>query len=430
LIPYRASRPWFVASVLIFFVRPSHDSPNLDSTPVTETERRLRCATPTAGGLRLVGPYEIHDEIGSGGMATVHLGRATTANGSPRVVAIKRLHPHHARNAEFVSMLVDEARIASCIVHPNVVRTLDVVAADGELVVVMEHVHGLTLADLLQITRDRRRAIPVAIAAAIAVDVLEGLQAAHEATDAAGAPLGVVHRDVSPQNVIVGTDGRARILDFGVAKASGRVHDTRNGAIKGKPAYMAPEQVDGLATALTDVYAATILLWEMLTSRRLFLADTDVETLARILGTTIEPPSRHRASVPPPLDAVALAGLAREPEDRFPSARAMASALRRATTIAPREAVAIWVQACSDGRVRSVAEKIAAMESGSGVRLRWQPPKPRRARRPERKSEDEVPPIEIRIEHRARSALVLVVAIVLTAVLTTATICWSCVLAR
>jgi serine/threonine-protein kinase len=345
------------------------------------------------------------------------------------VVAIKRLHPHHARNSELVTMLADEARIASCIVHPNVVRTMDVVATDGELVVVMEHVQGLTLADLLRITRERRRAIPVAVATGIAVNVLEGLQAAHDAIDARGAPLGVVHRDVSPQNVIVGIDGRARILDFGVAKASCRIQDTRNGAIKGKPAYMAPEQLDGLATPLTDVHAAAILLWEMLTSRRLYQAESDLETFAKILRASIEPPSRYRAAIPPALDAVALTGLAREPADRFPSAIAMASALRRATIIAPHEAVAIWVQACGHGHVRSVAEKIAAMESRSGVRLRWRPPAPRQVR-PLRRSAEEIRPIEIRIERSARSALVLVLAIMLTAVLSTATIYLCCVLAR
>jgi serine/threonine-protein kinase len=363
-------------------------------------------------------------------MATVHIGLVATAEGRARTVAIKRLHAHHAKNREFVSMLLDEARIASFVVHPNVVRTLDLVTMGGEVLVVMEHVLGPTLADLLRVSRERRQAIPVAVTAAIAVDVLEGLQAAHEATDDAGCPLGVVHRDVSPQNVIVGVDGRARILDFGVAKAAGRLTDTQNDGIKGKPAYMAPEQLDGRATPATDVHAAAILLWEMLTSRRLHQAETDLETFANILRARSEPPSRYRgAEVSAALDRVTLRGLAPEPRERFSSAREMAAALRDATGVAPLEAVAAWVHASGVANVQSVAEKIAALESRSGVRLRLQLTGDGGSS-PRIHSAAPIARDPVRVRGESRRSLVLVSAILLTLAITSTVIHLACAPAR
>src|SRR5271170_1455926 len=163
------------------------------------------------------GRYTIYGKIASGGMASVHFGRQRGGEGFARTVAIKRLHPHLAEDPAFRATLIDEARMAARIHHPNVVPTLDVVTAGGELLVVMEYVRGESLARLLKIERARSRRVPLSIVSAIATGALHGLHAAHEATSDTGAPLDIVHRDVSPQNLLVGVDGLARLIDFGVA---------------------------------------------------------------------------------------------------------------------------------------------------------------------------------------------------------------------
>jgi serine/threonine protein kinase len=184
-------------------------------------------------------------EIAAGGMATVHLGRLLGPVGFSRTVAIKRLHPQYAKDPDFVSMFLDEARVAARIQHPNVVPTLDVVSLEGELFLVMDYVAGESLGRLLRALRDRGPRVPPRIVGSIMTNVLYGLHAAHEARSERGEPLGLIHRDVSPQNVLVGLDGVARVLDFGVAKAAGRVQTTGDGQVKGKLSYMPPEQIAG-----------------------------------------------------------------------------------------------------------------------------------------------------------------------------------------
>jgi serine/threonine protein kinase len=223
---------------------------------------------PDASGAWIIGRYALSEEIAHGGMATVHIGRLRGSAGFARTVAIKRPHPQYARDPEFVAMFVDEARLAARIHHPNVVSTLDVVAREGELFLVMEYVQGESLSRLVHLARQRRERVPEPMVASIVAGVLHGLHAAHEARGEGGELLGLVHRDVSPQNVLVGTDGVARVLDFGVAKAAGRIHTTRNGELKGKLAYMSPEQLCGEVTRMTDVYAAGVVLWEALAGAR------------------------------------------------------------------------------------------------------------------------------------------------------------------
>src|SRR5258708_29137656 len=180
-----------------------------------------RASVDAASGYPVVGRYLLCDEIAAGGMATVHVGRLMGTAGFSRTVAIKRLHAQFAKDPDFVSMFLDEARLAARIRHPNVIGTLDVVALEGELFLVMEYVPGESLARLWRTTFDTGRTIPLPIISAILVGVLDGLHAAHEATDDNGEPLGIVHRDVSPHNILAGTDGIARVLDFGDAKAAG-----------------------------------------------------------------------------------------------------------------------------------------------------------------------------------------------------------------
>src|ERR1700733_10414333 len=213
---------------------------------------------------RVVGRYVLYGAIASGGMATVHFGRLVGPAGFARPVAIKRLHAQFARDPEFVKMFMDEARLAARVSHPNVVQTLDLVEATDEVFLVMDYVRGLALASLARTVRATGARIPPNIAIGILVGVLEGLHAAHEAKDDMGERLDLVHRDVSPQNVLVGTDGVASLLDFGVAKASGRAQSTRDGQVKGKVAYMVPEQVQGQPlTRRTDIFAASVVLWEV-----------------------------------------------------------------------------------------------------------------------------------------------------------------------
>ncbi|HEY0251055.1 MAG TPA: serine/threonine-protein kinase, partial [Kofleriaceae bacterium] len=212
----------------------------------------------------VIGRYLLHRQIARGGMATIHIARLVGDEGFTRIVAAKRLHPEFAEDSEFVSMFLDEARIASKVHHRNVVPVLDVVTTGDEVVLVQEYVHGAPLHWLLRTAHEAKTHVPINIAVSVACQVLAGLQAAHETTDEMGEPLGVVHRDVSPQNVMVATDGTARLLDFGIAKATMAAHITREGMFKGKLAYSAPEQIRGQATQQSDIYSLSVVLWELL----------------------------------------------------------------------------------------------------------------------------------------------------------------------
>jgi serine/threonine-protein kinase len=314
----------------------------------------------------LLDRYALFDKIGAGGMATVHLGRVAGAAGFSRTVAIKRLHPHLADDPSFVSMFVDEARLAARIHHPNVVQTLDVVATGDQLLIVMEYVEGASLSRLWTATEQK---VDLPIASAIVCDLLHGLHAAHEARDASGERLGLVHRDVSPQNVMVGVDGTARVLDFGVAKAVGRLQTTREGVVKGKLGYMAPEQArGGSVTSAADVYAAGVILWELAACRPMFTSKGDAELLLDLLAGAVPPPSRHAPRLPRALDTLIMRGLAARPADRFPSARAMADALARAVPPAQPHDVAAWVERHLGEELTLRRARIAELESDVSAR--------------------------------------------------------------
>jgi serine/threonine protein kinase len=303
---------------------------------------------------RIVGRYAIHAQIAAGGIATVHLGRQVGAAGFTRTVAIKKLHPQLAGEPAFVSMFLDEARLATRFRHPNVVPTLDIVSTDEDLFLVMEYVHGATLARLMRNMKLAGERVPLPVAAAILSGVLRGLHAAHEARNERGEPLDMVHRDVSPQNVMVGVDGMPRVLDFGIAKAMGRLTTTRKGELKGKFGYMAPEQLQGAPMdRRCDVYAASVVLWEVLAGRRLFHDATEKGIMQQVLGARVGPPSAHAPGLPEELDAIVLRGLAREPEERFATASEMANAIESAVPGAIAPAVGAWVE-------RSAAQELAA----------------------------------------------------------------------
>ncbi len=261
--------------------------------------------------------------IAFGGMASVHV--AMSADRSQPMLALKRVHPHLA-SEHFTKMLLDEAAITSCIRHPNVVTTYGADMIGDEVFMVMEYVPGLPFHALLQ--RARPGTVPRRFAVAVIAAALRGLHAAHEAVDANGKSLAIVHRDVSPQNILIGLDGVPRVLDFGIAKAEHREQGTCVGQLKGKLSYMAPEQLrEQPVDRRTDVYAAAVVLWEALVGASLFNGRSDGSTYANALRGCTSRPGKHVSGVPVALDAVVMRGLATDPKDRFATALDMARAL-------------------------------------------------------------------------------------------------------
>lgn len=280
---------------------------------------------------RRLGRYELMHELARGGMGVVYLARLRSVGGFSRLVAVKQCLPEHTRDKDFVAMFLDEARLAARVHHPNVVPTLDVENNADGLYFAMEYVEGERVVDVIRASIAKMGAVPIAIALRILVDALHGLHAAHTLEDSDGAPLNIVHRDVSPQNIVVGYDGLTRILDFGVARAERRLTRTLIGGIpKGKLAYMAPEQLlEQPLDARADIFAAGIVAWELLSGARLFDANTEALLVAQVMELRIAAPSSRRPELSAALDEVILTALARDANQRFASAQAFAEALER-----------------------------------------------------------------------------------------------------
>jgi serine/threonine-protein kinase len=276
-----------------------------------------------------LGEYSLLTKLASGGMATVYIAKKTGVAGFERLVAIKCCHPHLRDDEEFVNMFLDEARLAASIRHPNVVATLDV--SDGEyLYLVMEYIEGCSLGNLFKHAAKSGRTLPPAIAVRVMIDTLLGLHAAHELKDSDGNPLGLVHRDVSPQNVLVGVDGVSRITDFGIAFAQARATVTQEGRIKGKFSYLSPEQAKSQpVTRRMDLFSAGTVLWEALTGRPLFRRKDDASTMSAVLTGVIPQPSTVNRALPPGLDAVVMKALQRNPDTRYQTAAEFAEALEQ-----------------------------------------------------------------------------------------------------
>jgi eukaryotic-like serine/threonine-protein kinase len=289
-------------------------------------------APPPAPRPERLGAYELLLELASGGMATVHLARATDRRQGPPLVAIKRPHRHLATDKIFVSMLVDEARLASAIDDPCVVKVRELGFEGGMPFIVMDYVEGASLAELRRELGAVGRAIDVRVAVRIVLDALGGLHAAHELRDDNDKPLHIVHRDVSPHNVLVGCDGRSYITDFGIAKAEDRIQTTRTHEVKGKLAYLAPERVDKrrLCTVQSDVFSMAVVLWECFAGRRLFRAEEPVEILQQVMSAPIPTLEEIGAPIPRPLDDVIARALSRDLDTRYGSALALARAIERA----------------------------------------------------------------------------------------------------
>ncbi len=290
-----------------------------------------------------IGAFRILTRIASGGMGTVYLAETTREDGSSLQVALKVLHGHLAQEDDVARRFVDEGRVGARIAHPNVVAVHDAGQIDGVSYLALEYIHGATLSALVRASLALRKPVPVAIATSIFLDVLAGLHAAHEVADAKGQSLGIVHRDVSPQNILVDLDGRAFVSDFGVARVKDAMSTTRTGTLIGKPGYMAPEQLTGMAIdARTDLYASGILFWECLTGRRLFNGVED--QIRGVVAQRVQPRIRSvRSDISEEIDALVADILEHEQSKRPQTAFDVSVRLLKSTSRASRSEVGAWV---------------------------------------------------------------------------------------
>ena len=279
-----------------------------------------------------LGAYELLLELASGGMATVHLARATDKRQGPPLVAVKRPHRHLQGDKTFLTMLVDEARLASAIDHPNVVKVRELGFDGGMPFIVMDYVEGASLAELRRELSAIGRAIDVRVAVRIIVDALLGLHAAHVLKDDNGKALHIIHRDISPHNVLIGCNGRAYVTDFGIAQAEDRIQSTRTHEVKGKLAYLAPERIDKrrICTVQSDVFSMAVVFWECFAGRRLFRGEEAVDVLQEVISAPIATLRQIGAQIPQVLDDVIARALSRDLDTRYATALEFAQAVERA----------------------------------------------------------------------------------------------------
>jgi len=267
------------------------------------------------------GKYYLLERINVGGMAEVYRAKAYGVEGFERLVAVKRILPNVAEDKEFIKMFVDEAKLAVQLNHANIAQIFDLGMVGSDYYIALEHIHGRDLRATFERCREQGQPMPIAQACFCVMKVCEGLDYAHNKRDAAGHELGLVHRDVSPQNVLVSFEGEVKLIDFGIAKAAGRGSQTEAGILKGKFGYMSPEQVRGLPIdRRSDVFSCGIVLYEMLTGERLFVGESDFSTLEKVRNVEILPPSTYNRKIPDELERIVLKALAKDVEDRYQNA--------------------------------------------------------------------------------------------------------------
>ncbi len=287
------------------------------SAPQSSTFREL------AKGSR-IGKYAVVRRLARGGMAEVYLARERAATGVERLVALKLILPQMAGEQRFLSMFLNEARLAATLDHPNIAQVLDVGEIQGEPYLVMEYVHGRTVQSLLREASDRPGAITPGCAIEIVARACAGLHFAHERCDLSGEPLSIVHRDVSPSNLMIRYDGTIKLLDFGIAKAASQTTATATGIFKGKVGYMSPEQcADEPLDRRSDIFNLGILLYELTTSRRAFFGDNPVAVINKVANARYEPPGEVSPGYPAALEAIVTRALSLDPANRFPDAQTM-----------------------------------------------------------------------------------------------------------
>src|SRR5262249_27808429 len=274
------------------------------------------------------GRYELLKRLAGGGMGEVYLARQRGPAGFEKLLVIKTLLPHLCEDEEFISMFKDEARLCAHLVHPNICQVFEFDEVKGTWFIAMEYVRGEDLRRLERACEQRGKPLPVPLICRIVADAAAGLSFAHSLRDPTGCSYGIVHRDISPQNILVTLDGGVKIIDFGIAKAAGRSQHTRSRALKGKCGYMSPEQADGAPVdARADIFALGVVLHELLTGRRLFKGADDVQTLARVRECRVPRPSELEPELPQGLDPIVLKSLARDPAQRYAGAQELRLAL-------------------------------------------------------------------------------------------------------
>ncbi len=297
----------------------------------------------------LFGPYEVFERIGVGGMATVHRAKKQGIEGFERVVALKRMLSHLADDETFIKSFVREARLASQLQHANIIQIYDLGRVGRVYYIAMEYVRGRDLRKILKQTAYATGPMPLPMMLTLTRQLCDALDYAHNLNDENDEPLGLVHRDVSPSNILIAADGHLKIIDFGIAKATSSSLRTLSGRVKGKFAYMAPEAIQGKKLdRRTDIFAMGIVAYEMLTARPLFASKNQFDTIRKITRGEVEPPSTHNPECPPELDEIVLTALAKTPDERWQSAGAMHRALdhvaKKHGLQATNREIAEWVE--------------------------------------------------------------------------------------
>jgi eukaryotic-like serine/threonine-protein kinase len=321
---------------------------------------------------RRLGRFDILGELARGGMAEILLARRVGPSGFERPVAIKRILPHYARQEAFVSMFLDEARIAASIRHPNVIHVEELERDDDGLYLVMEYLEGESVAGLLRRLFVLEQSIDPSVAAFIVAEACSGLHAAHEMADINGTKQNLVHRDVSPHNLFVTYDGQVKVLDFGIAKGADRISQTEAGQLKGKYEYMSPEQCSSKPLdRRSDIFSLGIVLYEVTTGRKLFKQENPVATIRAICGGVVVPPSRLVVDYPAALATVCMKALSTAPDDRYST---MAEMRRELLTLRvddgaaePRERLATLMRSIFADRAAEKADFLRRVRSGSMV---------------------------------------------------------------
>ncbi len=368
------------------------------------------------------GPYLVYEQLGLGGMASVHRAEARGIAGFSRPVALKRMLPHVAANEDLVRSFVREARLASHLRHANVAQTLDLGKVGDTYFIAMELVPGKNLREVLSHCLRVCGPMPLPIAINIISQIADALDYAHNLCDETGTPLGIIHRDVSPSNVIVSEGGIAKLIDFGIAKASAASMQTMSRTIKGKFGYMAPEYIEGRLDARADLFALGVIAHELLANRPLFQGTDEMDTLYRVRTMTIEPPSQWRPQIPPELDSIVMTALARDPDVRWQGAHAMRTAL---TTEAQRLGLVAhgaqvdewmtWAFQQKAGALRPDTPEISISSAATPTPVAVKPSAPhprvvqRRSTPPQNRANEEptraVPEHELLAVQRARAAI-------------------------
>ncbi len=326
---------------------------------------------------RQFGKYHLISHLATGGMADIFLASQKSIGGFEKLLVIKRILPNLAKDRKFIEMFLDEARIAAQLNHPNVIQIFDLGQVQGRFFIAMEYLSGESLSYVIRNRRKFKSTIPSHLAAGIIMQAAEGLHHAHEMTSADGSPLGIVHRDISPQNIFIQYDGGVKVVDFGIAKATMRSTKTKTGTLKGKYSYMSPEQVQGVdLDARSDVFALGIVFWECLVGRKLFNQQNDLELLKAVVGTDAPSPKEINPYVPQELADIVLHALSRRREDRYQSAaefrRDLAAYLKKTSQDSDTMAIGRFMREAFSDRIskkRSIIEGAKRLENDLGDNL-------------------------------------------------------------